>query len=352
MPSQILHTLFGEDVITAVYRSLASRFGPAAYKALEEILVPCRAAFALGCQGPDIFYHSQGRRPVGLEYGALLHRRGAGLFSAGLLRLGLPGPPPEDSRQDRRAKGPGALGAYALGFMTHAFLDRAAHPYIIYKSVYHAFFERIVDVLMLRELRGEEASSWDQEALLAQTCAAPPPGLKELLARALVLAFPDRAGKDAKLMARIDNTFADCASFYRLTSPRRTSLKNAGAGGEETLSRGLLELVYPEDLEGLDFLNLKKEPWYYPAGDGGEDRRSFPELCAGAAAQAAGSLSPVIAGYLETGIFPLQEAARAIGDGGLSLQDGEGRPCAPTRVSPLPLDQVLRHQAELRGLEF
>jgi hypothetical protein len=393
MPSQILHTLFGEDVITAIYQRLGSRFGLVADKALEKIRRDYRTAFVLGCQGPDIFYHSQGRRPVGLEYGTLLHRRGAGVFTAGLLTMGLPDPPPDedDIRQGRREKGINALGVYALGFMTHALLDREAHPYIMYKSQsaagpresgegsrgpgsgegprgqgsgapagegrglperarrvrHHPFFERIIDVLMLKELRGEEASGWDQEALLARICETPPLGLKELLARALVLAFPERAGKDGKLMARIDNTFADCARFYRLTSPRRTAL--GGAAGSDAAGRRVLEFVYPEQLDGdIDFLNLDKGPWYYPAGDRGEDRRSFPELYAGAVTQAAAILSPVIARYLETGIFPIREAAQAIGNGGLSIRDREGRPCAVTRSSPLPLDRVLRRQEELR----
>jgi hypothetical protein len=320
MPSQILHTLFGEDVIAELYRR------------------DHHAAFALGCQGPDIFYHSQGRRPVGLEYGTLLHRRGAGDFTAGLLKLGLP------------EKGINALGAYALGFMTHPILDRCAHPYIVYKSGSsartHAFFERIIDVLMLRELRGTEAASWDQETILAEPCEHPPPGLKELLATALVQAYPERAGKDDKLARRIDNTFADCAEFYRFTDPRRVSL---ATGGEGPPSLGALAYVYPEQLPvDIDFLNLKKAPWFYPAGNSAEDLRSFPEIYAGAAAAAA-SLTPMIARYLETGLFPIREAAQAIGNGGLSIQDETGKPIAPTRFAPLPLDQVLRGQAEMRG---
>ncbi|MDR0668696.1 MAG: hypothetical protein LBF95_01320 [Treponema sp.] len=361
MPSQILHALFGDDVMGAIHRALAPRFGLVADKALEKIRNDYRTAFVLGCQGPDIFYHSQGRRPVGLEYGTLLHRRGAGMVTAGLLDMGLPAPPPdgEDIRNGRRERGIDALGVYALGFMTHAILDREAHPYIIYKSEpvaerggtrgrgvnYHAFFERIIDVLMLREHGG----TWDQEAMLARICEAPPLGLKELLARALVLAFPERAGKDGKLGQRIDNTFADCARFYRLTSPRRTSL-DAGACGQ-ALSLETLAYVYPERLPaGIDFLNRNKAPWYYPTGDGGPDYRSFPEIYAGAADRAAASMTAVIAGYLETGIFPVREAAQAIGNGGLSIHDAEGRPCAATRSAPLPLDRVLREQAELRGL--
>jgi hypothetical protein len=362
MPAQILHSLFGEDVIAEIHRRLEGRFGIVADKALEKIRNDYRTAFALGCQGPDIFYHSQGRRPVGLEYGTLLHRRGAGVFTAGLLKMGLPDPPPdeEDIRQGRREKGINSLGVYALGFMTHAVLDRRAHPYIVYKSGYvspanpetlryarfHAFFERIIDVLMLERLRGEDAASWDQEGILAGICEKPPLGLKELLARALVLAFPERAGKDEKLGRRIDNTFADCADFYRRMAPRRTSL--AFSGGEP-LPPEVLAYVYPEKLPGdIDFLNLKREAWYYPAGNSGEDRRSFPEIYAGALAAAALSISPVIERYLATGIFPIKEAAQAIGNEGLSIQDGNGKPCAPTRAKPLPLDRVLEEQAELR----
>jgi hypothetical protein len=362
MPSQILHVLFGEDVIAEMHCRLGGRFGIIADKALEKIQKDYRTAFALGCQGPDIFYHSQGRRPVGLEYGTLLHRRGAGVFTAGLLKMGLPDPPPdeEDIRQGRREKGINALGAYALGFMTHALLDRRAHPYIVYKSGYvspanpetlryarlHAFFERIIDVLMLEKLRGEDAASWDQEGLLAGICAKPPLGLKKLLARALVLAFPERAGKDEKLGRRIDNTFADCAGFYRRLAPRRTSLASCG---EDPPGPEILAYVYPENLPGdIDFLNLKKDPWYYPAGNSGEDRRSFPEIYAGAVDAAALSISPVIAGYLATGIFPIKDAAQAIGNEGLSIHDESGKPCAPTRSDPLPLDRVLEDQAELR----
>jgi hypothetical protein len=362
MPSQILHTLFGEDVIAEIYRRLVPHFGIVAAKALEKISRNYLQPFFLGCQGPDIFYHSQRLRPVGLEYGTLLHRRGAGIFTAGLLKMGLPDPAPdeEDIRLHRREKGINALGAYALGFMTHALLDRACHPYIVYKSGWvsprkpetlmfaraHAFFERVIDVLMLQTLRGQETSSWDQEKILAEVCEAPPLGLKELLARALVLAFPERAGKDAKLARRIDNTFADCAGFYRLTAPSKTM-----PGTGEALPRELLGLVYPVELpEDIDFLNLKHGAWFYPTPQGAENHISFPEIYNRAVETAADAIAPVITKYLATGIFPILEAAQAIGNGGLSIQDESGKPCAPTRSDPLPLDRVLEQQARIRGI--
>jgi len=322
MPSQLLHVLFGEDVFPGI---------PAAH----------RKAFALGCQGPDIFYHSQGRRPVGLEYGTLLHRRGAGAFSAELLR---------------RCNGNDALGVYALGFMTHAILDRHAHPYIVYKSGVprfegsHAFFERIIDVLMLKFLRGAEITSWDQ-GMLAETCENPPEGLKELLAGALAAAFPERAGRDEKLRLRIENAFLDCAGFYRRTAPVRPL---AESGDDEfILQKHHLVYLYPLELPGdIDFLNLSRQPWYYPAGEKREDRRSFPEIYAGALSAANGIVGrhDIAANCIGNGnaIADGNVIAEAIGNGGLNIVDENGKPCAPCRADPLPLEEVLERQAELR----
>ncbi|MDR2258727.1 MAG: zinc dependent phospholipase C family protein [Treponema sp.] len=385
MPSQILHTLFGEDVTGEIYRRIGPRFGIVADKAWEKISREYRAVFYLGCQGPDIFYHNQRTRPVALEYGGLLHRRGYGLFSAILLKMGLPDPPPdaEDIRLGRREKGINALGAYSLGFMTHAVLDRFCHPYIVYKSQYldpegkaaarkeggagqpqtgpnrtfwtrlaHPFFERILDVLMLKSLRGQEPAAWDQN-ILAGILEHPPLGLKELLCRALTAGFPERAGKDRNLVQRIDNAFFDAARFYRLTAPQKTSLHRSTAPGPET-EPGLLAYLYPKRLPAeIDFLNLNHGPWFDPGkppalNDETPDTRSFPEIYAQAVKAAADSLTPCITGYLKSGVFPIGQAARSIGNGGLSIQDPEGKPRAPLRTNPLPLEKVLAEQAEPR----
>jgi len=373
MPSQLLHSLFGEDVIAEIYRRLSPQFGIVAGKAVEKIREAYWKAFVLGCQGPDIFYHSQSRRPVGLEYGTLLHRRGAGIFTAELLKLGLPDPPPdeEDIRMHRREKGINALGVYALGYMTHAILDRHTHPYIVYKSDRpppdntrrdrsHAFFERIIDVQMLKLLRGGDVAGWDQAGLLAETCENLPLGLKELLNRALVLAYPERAGKDERLTRRIENTFLDCAFFYRITAPAYTSamltsiplkdIPQTEVSEPVPLKKGHVAYLFPMALpDDIDFLNLKKKPWYYPAGKPKEDTRSFPEIYTEAVSAAADTLTVIIAKYLKKGFFPIKEAAKAIGNGGLSIVDKNGKPCAPCRADPLPLQEVLDQQAAMRN---
>ncbi|MDL2228841.1 zinc dependent phospholipase C family protein [Treponema sp. OttesenSCG-928-L16] len=368
MPSQVLHLLFGEDVIEEIYRRIHPRFGIVADKALEKISAAYKTSFALGCQGPDLFYHSQQTRPVALEYGTLLHRRAYGVFTAALLKMALPNPPPteEDVRMQRRENAINALGAYALGFMTHAFLDRMTHPYIVYKSGWvspskpetvryakaHAFFERIIDVLMLKYLRETSISSWDQEAILVSVCDEPPPGLKELLAKALKAVFPERAGKDGKLTLRIENAFRDAAGFYRFTNPVKTSLHHRYADSNDYLwgeHRGPLAYLYPEYLSlDIDYLNLARKSWRYPAGLGREENRSFPEIYHDAVMSAADKLTECMSRYLATGLFPIKEAAQSIGNSGLSIQDEEGKPCAPVFSDPLPLDDVLEQQRNIR----
>jgi hypothetical protein len=392
MPSQILHALFGEDVINRIHHRLRGRFGIVADKALEKIR-GYGAVFALGCQGPDIFYHSQRTRPVAVEYGGLLHRRDYGVFTANLLKMGLPDPPPdaEDIRAGRREKGISALGVYSLGFMTHAVLDRFCHPYIIYRTtrpgtpvrdglgrLAHPFFERILDVLMLKRLRNRELSSWDQ-GLLAEVCEKPPLGLRELIERALAASYPGRAGKDRFLGLRIANAFADSAVFYRRTaSPlpgsaeRSREGETAGDRRERILNYSAVLSLFPEtaappegpegpvppadppdSLRGdgretvlpgengpVDFLNLARGVWQDPAGPENRDTRSFPDLYGEALNAAAASFLPCITAYLEKGIFPIREAASAIGNGSLYLQDGTGKPCAPLRGDPFPLAEI------------
>ena len=326
MPSQILHTLFGEDVAAGLRLRLPDR----------------RGAFILGCQGPDIFYHNRRTRPVALAYGSLLHRRGYGTFSAHLLAL---------CRRDP------CLRDYALGFMTHAALDRFCHPYIIYKledaELGHPFFERIIDVLMLRELRRQDVSGWDQGAL-ADACENPPPGLKEIIVRAMTAAFPEKA-RDEKLARRVENAFADSARFYCLTDPAKTSIGVCDRFGTIPVSRRFLSVVFPENLpEGIDFLNNKHEPWYYPYRPPGtmpeSDSRSFPQIYADAVKAAVTSLVSCIA-LGDADVFPVTEIAKYIGDGGLSIHDEQGKPCAPNCTSPLPLDEVLQEQFAMRNIK-
>ena len=99
--------------------------GSAAGLSRELLSRRCGAPFfRFGCQGPDIFYHNRRTMPSGLHYGALAHRRGFGSLVAGAA-ASLPA-------AEREATS--ASAAYLLGLATHAAVDRATHPFIIYFS--------------------------------------------------------------------------------------------------------------------------------------------------------------------------------------------------------------------------
>ena len=166
MAGQISHIIAGEDAL----RRAAAELGIAAGKGLEA-LGAAAPWFRLGCQGPDIFYHNQRTMPSGLHYGSLAHRRGYGSIVAGFARaMG-----EEEGRPDS------APGAYLLGMATHAAIDRATHPFVVYFSGWarpgdpdsrklrgcHPFLERILDILLLRRSRGLEIRQYDIDAMIA-----------------------------------------------------------------------------------------------------------------------------------------------------------------------------------------
>jgi len=353
MPSQILHHLFGEDALRIVLRRFYADSSPADgmihLQDLEEALLERhRPVFALGCQGPDLFYHSRRTRPVAIEYGTLAHRRGYGRLAVALLERARCSTLPQAQSA--------ALTAYALGFMTHAFLDRALHPYIVFRAGWvvpsrpetrrfaygHPFLERIIDVLMLELLRGQRVTEWDQAALLVSPCSSPPEGLPELLAQGLAATYPERAGRDPQLDLRICNAFSDAAGFYRMTNPRQTARLGCNAGA------ATLALVYPERLPlDIDYLNLGKNAWREPGGTGREDRRSVPELYAEARETLAGVIAAVL-GAPGAGPVGAAGLAATVGNGSLSIRDELGRPCAPRWSDPFPLARLLDQQGEYR----
>ncbi len=369
MPSQILHFLFSEDLLHRLGPRVGFDFSPILGPAVEPMV-------ALGSQGPDLFYHSQHTRPVAIEYGTLIHRRDFGLLATKLLSLALD----EESEEDRgtnvfrscsamERRGRRLLserGLYALSFATHAFLDRAAHPYIVNRAGWvspakpeteryarcHAFFERIIDVLMLRYLRGKGQDSWDQEALLARPCRKASEDLVTLIQSALVASYPKRAGSDQRLRQRIQNAFKDAEGFYRNTDPRKTALnlrlKDECVYFRDHQDRSSVALVYPEAFPlGIDYLNLSRSPWRHPCGEGVFDIRSFPELYQSAFANALGYFEALLNHYLKTGKI-MDESPFWLGNGSLSIQDVSGRSCAPLWSEPLPLDQVLTDQYQRR----
>ena len=196
MPSHFAHLLFAEDALRGALGEKA-----------EEILGAHGNLFRLGAQGPDIFYHNQRTMPTGLRYGVALHRHGFGSFVEELAR-----------EAARLSLGPATdLGAFLLGFVTHAPLDRAAHPFINYfagwadpqdtegRRHYHAhpFLERLLDVLVLQEKRGKTPAQFDFLSLVQCGKALPYPVVKAMV-KGLNAVYPQYSFKSRNRL-RVEN---------------------------------------------------------------------------------------------------------------------------------------------------
>jgi hypothetical protein len=324
VPSQICHILFADE---SLRRGLAV--------GEEERLGPHLALFRFAAQGPDFFYHNGFSRPSGRTFGALMHRRRIGLV---VRRLA----------EDAAERGDAALEAFAMGFATHAFLDRAAHPFIDYfggwedpadpatRRYYrcHAFFERILDVLMLQRRLGMAAEDYGAASLL--DCGEElPASVVEALAGAIRSAFP---GMDmtADGEARVRNAYRDARGFYRFTS-RAEFRKQAVVHDRAGPDRRRLALFHPDALPtDIDFLNLEHRLWTHPCDDGAASTASFPQLFEQAIDPAAAAVAAVAA--VAEGA-PGAAVEALVGNHGLNTETpGGGR---RRYRAPLPLPELL-----------
>lgn len=228
MPNYFAHMTFGARVL--------EELSPVLREALEQE----RAAFDLGCLGPDIlfFYRPAVRTPAHLE-GAEMHSRSA---LPAFLRL----------RAAVEEHTPMSRG-YAAGFLCHLALDSACHPYVnetaarggITHLAIEAEFDRLLMTRAGLPVRG-------------RTHMPPPAG--EAVYRAAATAY-SHAGprevergflamrRDTKLLARFYGTrtgrLADriCRRFRALNGARGVVLDTAPAPACAESNRALLELL-------------------------------------------------------------------------------------------------------------
>lgn len=324
MPAEFIHVLCARDAFTRLD-------GPP--------IVLDEGAFNLGCQGPDIFSHNRRTKPLALAYARLLHRRLYGTFCADLAR--------RVADEDRAVK------SWFLGFVTHAAVDRALHPYIISKSSplsgdlppgidrsrLHAFFERILDDCYGRYRRtGLGGGACRVEPVraprdLANKLAAP-------VAESLIATYGEKSGD--RVGERVLNAFADADRVFTLTSSECPD-DPACAGDLARLigyGPGAVALLRPVGLSDTeDWLNLSHGSWSDPVT--GEARReSAVDLAECAVMKAAEALRSAVNGE--------RDLEAVIGNQCLSSCDAEGFPVPMKYASPFDLVPALLAQTELR----
>ncbi len=275
MPSQICHLIFAED-------SLQEALGHNA----EEILNEQGNIFRFGAQGPDFFYHNQRTRPTGLKFGVNAHREGYGRLVTHMIhefrRL-------EATRHEELPQ----IRAYILGFTTHAFLDKKAHPFIDYHSGWveahreeseryyrcHIFLERIIDVLMLKMKRGLNIREFSLLPLL--DCGAMLPyGIIKTLVKSLNATYPNTRFK-SRDRRRVENAYIDSMGFYTFIDPLNLQYRALAFERDRSThgDKRRLALFHPFEVpEDIDFLNLENRLWTHPCNSEWRHRDSFPEL--------------------------------------------------------------------------
>jgi len=334
MPSHITHLLFASDVL--------------ADSGIEPSICKEHASFiAFGAQGPDIFYHNRRTKPSGLHYGAIMHRRSYGQMTAHMAaRL-----------RERRLPEDGPEALFLLAFITHAVLDRYAHPFINYFAGWgnpdgpmgepgrfmHTFFERIIDTLLLREEEGIWPHEYDffSRIYLGERF---PPALFDLFRHALRPVY-DRGHSDALLETRLSNTFADTMGFYRHTNnvTSENLAMRARAAREDPGKLRWVTLVHPVWLPSdIDFLNLSHSRWHHPCSAEGSSTASFIDLineartvCVRAVRVAREAL------YGKRPLFGEESLEEAIGNTNLSDGLTVGHSCRKEICQPLPLLSVV-----------
>lgn len=330
MPSHFAHLIFAEETVS---RALGEE-GTALLRSQGTLL-------RFAAQGPDIFYHNQRTMPTGLRYGVALHRRGYGTMVGELVR---------EAR--RLGMGPATeLGAFTLGFATHAVLDRHTHPYIIHFAGWdepagggenrryhtHPFLERILDLLILKERRGLEPAQFDFLPLVRCAHGLPYAVLKALV-KGLHATYPS-FGRKSLDRERVENAYHDTIFFYKLTNHLNAEMPRLAwkKDRKEGFRQRRMGLLHPREVPpGVDFLNRQGRAWCHPCDDAAVSHAGFLDLYERALEESVRTARILHDALL--GRVPLEEAAGAVGNASL---DTGGEPCTPRFTDPFPLREIL-----------
>lgn len=346
MPSHVSHLLHAEEILAG--SDHAVRLAPL----LEP---PARAFLVLGAQGPDIFYHNQRRRPTGIAYGSLMHRRGYGSAVAAMWAHARSADAPLDSWQS----------AWIIGFASHAILDRHTHPYINahagwpehgepdterYRSM-HPFLERLIDVELLRRRRGMHPNDLDFFSRVSCGEKPPQPWL-DLMAAALRSTYR-KAASDASLGERLRNAYLDTMGYYRFTSRVDKDYLEAAVRREDAGEIGgrWLSIVHPPEVpHDLDVLNLEHAGWPHPCSSYEESSDSFIDRYEAAVAEGVAVVNRIVAAWDTPTAAGGAEIEEAVANWNLSDGRPAERPCRKRHAVPLPLRELQeRIRASIRS---
>lgn len=270
MPAVIVHRLFGEQVLQNL---------PSGLVASDSELI----SFLIGCQGPDPLFFRWRTTPQAAKKSArLASAMHSSHMSAQLkaLREGVEHIPADNSSDAR---------AFALGWLCHYCLDRAAHPYIYSlqnaiievdpslkpaASGVHAIIEGDLDSWLLWQLREMSPKDYGIHHAIEHT-----PEISQV-AGALVSSMSGSVYHEPIPPLHYTQALADMYTFYRLIEPAgSTSVRNLA--GLEHLVRPYSQISCMAHRDVSDspsnWTNDQHLPWINPF-TGASSTESFLDI--------------------------------------------------------------------------
>lgn len=278
MPDIYAHILCAEDAIARVKN-----------KDARQILIDEIDSYRLGAQGPDFFYYYNilpWKDDKGFpQIGNVAHSENIDSFFTNAAKIIKEQSPSGAFKRDSQGKIIPSVDfsaqssrikfAYLAGFLSHHALDSRAHPYIFYVSgidsgCNHKFFEASIDTILMK-YRGARNSS---------ELIRPERGTKEIIAALIYQNMKDVFGIKISI-ADVLKAFEDFASTVNLLyDPFKIKRLPFGVLDKALGLKGFAASSgTPAKLKaGVDYLNLRKKTWIYPADEGIKSDDSFLDI--------------------------------------------------------------------------
>ncbi len=267
MPGFVTHYIFGCENITKIEN-----------KHIKESVKKHKAVYALGLQGPDLFFFSPfsftGKRK---RLGSIMHIYNTGEFLENL----------SIEVEKRRGEERKIALAYFAGFLGHYFLDTNCHPYIYYATGYldksepyigkHVDFETDIDMLILGRYKNKDVMNFNYSKIV---------GLNRdeinvvghILNRACKKSYPDIMTNNIMMMVSIVQ--------YRIAYSQLRDKKGYKSSIIKKIEDRIfghpkvspLLVVEDKNSRWRDPLNLDKRKWLNPWDETLQSNYSFIEL--------------------------------------------------------------------------
>ncbi len=257
MPGFITHLSFGEQSISFI-----------TVEDTKSLIERHSTAFALGLQGPDIFfYHIPAYIFYKKNIGNVMHSNRVMLFFDNLFDA-------RNSFEDGHSRR--ICDAYIMGFIGHYSLDVACHPYIYFKSDHfnnlkrskkydfgrHVSLETDIDHIVLEHYRNLLPSKFDYAAAIS-----PSENSKTVIATLLHIAINKTFPEYKMRFKTIRNAINSIIKLNRLMNDPSGKKKHNVRKIEQVLFKcAVISSMIPSDtiIKYSDPCNLNHSNWYNP----------------------------------------------------------------------------------------